>query len=119
MQIFKSKGKNERPYVTEKSLIRPTFSYLGQFKISDTALRQLVEHVAKKTEGIGKISKIRVDNTDEGVTIYGDVSVYYGYEMMDTLKSLRDKIKKEIEQCTAMYVESVHIVAKTIIMPEE
>ena len=119
LQIFKSKGRNEKPYITEKSIIRPTFSYLGNFQISDTAIRQIIEHVADKTDGIGNISRIRIDNLDVGMTIYGDVSVYYGYEMMDILRNLRNRIKKEIEQLTAMYVESVHIVAKTIIMPEE
>lgn len=119
LQIFKSKGRNEKPYITEKSIIRPTFSYLGNFQISDTALRQIIEHIAEKTEGIGTISKIRIENTAEGMTIYGDVSVYYGYTMIEVLKNLRNRIKKEIEQLTAMYVEAVHIVAKTIIMPEE
>lgn len=119
LQIFKSKGKNEKPYISEKSIIRPTFSYLGNFQISDTAIRQIIEHVADKTDGIGNVSKIRVDNVDEGITVYGDVSVYYGYEMMEILRTLRNRIKKEIEQLTAMYVESVHIVVKTIIMPEE
>ena len=36
LQIFKSKGKGQKPYVSEKSIIRPTFSYMGNFTISDT-----------------------------------------------------------------------------------
>lgn len=119
LQIFKSKGRDEKPYITEKSLIRPTFSYLGNYQISDTALRQIIEHIADKTDGIGSIFKIRINNAEEGITIYGDVSVRYGYDMVEVLKTLRNKIKREIEQLTAMYVESVHIVAKTIIMPED
>ena len=35
LQIFKSKGKDEKPYISEKSIIRPTFSYLGNYTISD------------------------------------------------------------------------------------
>ena len=31
LQIFKSKGFGKDPYVTEKSIIRPTFSYLRKF----------------------------------------------------------------------------------------
>lgn len=119
LQIFKSTGRNEKPYISEKSIIRPTFSYLGRFQISDTALKQIIEYIAEKTDGIGAISRIRIENNGEGLTIYGDVSVYYGYSMLEVLQKLRNKIKKEIEQLTAMYVEAVHIVAKTIIMPEE
>ena len=35
LQIFKSKGKDAKPYISEKSIIRPTFSYLGNYTISD------------------------------------------------------------------------------------
>lgn len=31
LQIFKSKGTGVKPYISEKSIIRPTFSYLRQF----------------------------------------------------------------------------------------
>jgi len=31
LQIFKSKGIGSKPYVSEKSIIRPTFSYLRKF----------------------------------------------------------------------------------------
>ena len=57
LQIFKSKGSGKKPYISEKSIIRPTFSYLGNFTISDTVFRQMVEHIAKKTEGISKVEK--------------------------------------------------------------
>ena len=50
LQIFKSKGKGEKPYISEKSIIRPTFSYMGNFTISDTVFRQILEYLASKTE---------------------------------------------------------------------
>lgn len=118
LQIFKSKGRNEKPYISEKSIIRPTFSYLGNFQISDTAVKQIVEHVGEKVEGISSVSKIRISNSVEGMTVYAEVSVMYGYSMIETLKKLREKIKKEIEKLTAMYVEAVEVVAKSIVMPE-
>ena len=34
LQIFKWKGRGTAPYVTEKSIIRPTFSYLGNYMIN-------------------------------------------------------------------------------------
>ena len=60
LQIFKSKGKGNAPYISEKSIIRPTFSYLGNFIISDTVFRQIAEYLAKKTEAINKV--IRTSN---------------------------------------------------------
>ena len=44
LQIFKTKGKGQQPYISEKSIIRPTFSYMGNFTISDTVFRQILEY---------------------------------------------------------------------------
>ena len=52
LQIFKFKGKGNDPYISEKSIIRPTFSYLGNFTISDTVFRQIAEYLSYKAEGI-------------------------------------------------------------------
>ena len=66
LQIFKSKGKDAKPYISEKSIIRPTFSYLGNFRISDTVFRQILEHLATKTDSIYKINRARIEKIGEG-----------------------------------------------------
>ena len=40
LQIFKSRGNGQKPYISEKSIIRPTFSYMGNFTISDNVFRE-------------------------------------------------------------------------------
>ena len=47
LQIFKSKGKGKVPYVSEKSIIRPTFSYLGNFTISDNVFMKDHQYIWK------------------------------------------------------------------------
>jgi len=118
LQIFKTKGKGKDPYISEKSIIRPTFSYLGNFTISDTVFRQIVEYLATKTEFIDKIVKTRVTNTPEGPDIYMEVIVNYGYNIMTGLADFKEKSKKEIEKLTTMNVQKIDIVAKGIKMPE-
>ena len=48
LQIFRWKGRGTAPYMTEKSIIRPTFSYLGNYIISDNALRTIIEYSSRK-----------------------------------------------------------------------
>ena len=62
LQIFKSKGKDSQPYIAEKSIIRPTFSYLGNFTISDSVFRQIISCVADRAESIYKINRVRIEN---------------------------------------------------------
>ncbi len=114
LQIFKSKGKGKMPYVSEKSIIRPTFSYLGNFTISDVVFRQIIEHLAGKTDFIYKVVKTRVENLPEGPSIYMEVIVIFGFDLIKSLTSFKDKAKKEIERLTTMNVQKINVVAKGI-----
>ena len=121
LQIFKSKGKNSEPYIAEKSLIRPTFSYLGNFTISDSVFKDIIVTVAKKIDGVYKVLKIRVDKSNKdtaGVQLYIEVSIEFGANMIDILKVFKKETKREIENLTAMYISSVEIVAKDVHFPE-
>ena len=118
LQIFKSKGKGEKPYISEKSIIRPTFSYMGKFTISDSVFRQIAEYQALKMPEVYKILKTRVQNYGEGPLIYMEVSVVYGYNLQESLKIFKEKIIKEIEKLTAMNVVQLDVVAKNIYIPE-
>ena len=121
LQIFKSKGKDNKPYISEKSIIRPTFSYLGKFVISDTVFRQIIEYLVIKTEGLYKATRVRIDKIgeNEGVSVYIEVVVEYGFNIVETLKDFKKKCKREIENLTAMNVENVDITAKGIHVSEE
>ena len=112
LQIFKTKGRGKEPYISEKSIIRPTFSYMGNFTISDTVFRQIIEYLASKTIEIHKVQKIRVDNFGEGVKLYMEVTVVYGFN------EFKAKAKKEIEKLTAMNVEEFEVVAKNVYIPQ-
>ena len=117
LQIFKYR-RNDTPYISEKSIIRPTFSYLGKFTISDTVFRQITEYVAKKTEGIHRVSRVRVENTAGATNIYVEVYVIFGYNIVNVLRDFKQKVKKEIERLTTMNVQEVSVLAKGIHMPE-
>ena len=118
LQIFRSKSANGGPYISEKSIIRPTFSYLGNFTISDSVFRQITERVAKKEKGIYSVSRIRVENYGDGISIYMETVINYGDNIIDILTNFKNKLKKEIEKQTAMNVLKIDLVAKGIHMEE-
>ena len=119
LQIFKSKGKGKEPYISEKSIIRPTFSYLGNFTISDTVFRQILEYLVTETPAIYKILKLRVENYGEGAKIYMEVTIYYGYNVIDGITEFKKKARREIEKLTSMNVVELNVVAKNIFVPEK
>ena len=119
LQIFRSKGKGENPYLSEKSIIRPTFSYMGNFTISDSVFRQIAEKMAKKMPEIYEVNRTRVENYGDGISIYMEITLNYGNNIIEVLKKFKAKLKKEIEKQTAMNVLKVDLVAKGLHMPEE
>lgn len=119
LQIFKSKGAGQKPYISEKTIIRPTFSYLGKFTISDTVFRQIMEYIAEKMPAIYKVVRTRVSSTETGPSIYMEVIVTYGYNIQESLKEFKEKARREIENLTAMNVVSLDVVAKSVYIPEK
>ena len=117
LQIFKSKGGT--PYISEKSIIRPTFSYLGKFTISDSVFRQIAERVTKKMPEIYDVSRIRTQNYGDGISIYLEVIINYGNNIIEVLQNYKARVKKEIEKQTAMNIIKIDLVAKGIHMNEE
>ena len=117
LQIFKSKGMGQKPYISEKTIIRPTFSYMGKFTISDTVFRQIMEYLADKMPTIHKVIRTRVSSSEAGPTIYMEISVLYGYNVQEILKEFKYKARREIENLTAMNVISLTVVAKNIYVP--
>ena len=119
LQIFRSKGKGGNPYISEKSIIRPTFSYLGNFTISDSVFRQIAEQIANNMPSVYEVTRTRVENYGDGISIYMEAIINYGNNIIDVMQELKNKTKKEIEKQTAINVLKVDLVAKGIHMEEE
>lgn len=122
LQIFKSKGKGKAPYISEKSIIRPTFSYMGNFEISDTVFKQIIDCVVDNYEGVYKIHRSIIKKHEElngGIYIYLEVIINFGYNINETMQTLKKKIIKEIDKMTSMNVLGTDIVVKGVNVPKK
>lgn len=117
LRIFKTKEK-EGDFV-EKSIIRPTFSYIGNFTISDNVFKQILEYIVSRNESIKKILKLRVENYGSGAKLYLEVSLVYGGNVIKGIRKLKEEIRLETEKLTSMNVEKIEIIAKTMSVPEK
>ena len=119
LQIFKSTGSGEAPYIAEKSLIRPAFSYLGNFTISDTAIKQIIEiALLSKIKGVYKLHRAIIRKQEggygDGIYIYMELVIEFGYNILELTENIRNRIKKEVEKLTAMNVLKMEIFIKNI-----
>ena len=117
LQIFKSTGRGSKPYITEKSIVRPTFSYMGNFEISDTVFKQIISYVVSKFKEVNKLHRKIIKKHKElndGVFIYVEIIIEYGYSVNDVVSRLKTQIKKEVEKLTSMNVLAIDIVIKDV-----
>ena len=114
LNVFKKNNKGRLETVGEKSVVRPTFSYLGKYTISDYTLYQILEHVALLSPGVAAISRFRAENSYGGIKIEVDLVLNYGYPIPELLQTLRRDIKEEIENLTSLNIKKLALTAKSV-----
>ncbi len=118
LQIFKRKGMGKYQLVGEKSVVRPTFSYLGNYTISDYTVYQLVEHVVMRLKGVHKISRFRVENRPEGIMMEMDLVLIYGYKIKPLIEKVRAEAVEEVERLTALNISKMDIIVKSLVLED-
>ena len=119
LSILQRKGLGSYETIGEKSVVRPTFSYLGRYTISDYTIYQLVEHVIGDCDGVSRITRFRAENAESGIRIEIDLVLYYGFRIPELFKNLKYKITKEVETWTSLNITSIVLTAKSLILKEE
>lgn len=116
LQIFKT-SRDRSQYIEEKSIIRPTFSYIGNFTISDAVFKEIIEYLAYRSDSINEVLRVVIAKNEMGPSIYVEVEVKFGVNIITELKKFKEKCIKEIERQTSMNVINMRIVAKKIALP--
>jgi uncharacterized alkaline shock family protein YloU/adenylate kinase family enzyme len=113
LKIFARKGKGTN--IEEKTIIRPTFSYLGKYEISKNVLVQMIVICARTIERINKIQRVRIENKPTGINIHIDVSVRLATRIDLIMVEFQKKIVEDIEYMTGINVLSVNITVRGVV----
>ncbi len=116
LQILKRKGFGRYQVIGEKSVVRPTFSYLGNYTISDYTIYQIVEYVALSIPGVESISRFIADNDRDGVHMELELILVYGYNIKEALTQVKKAVIKEVENLAAINIQSLLVVASKLVV---
>jgi uncharacterized alkaline shock family protein YloU len=103
------KMKNYGQEVYEKTVVRPSFSYLGKYTISDKVIREIVKHIASKVDGVERAYRVYTENFKEGTSISVDIFVLKGYNIPEIGMSLQREIVKVVESMTSINILKVNV----------
>jgi len=100
------RGSSHMPGETDqdRTVVRPTFSSLGSYSMSDEAAEQLLTLIAKQIPGIENMVRYNVKKEPYGVIIDLDLELNYGYNAQEVLIEAQEKISETFEQLTAINV---------------
>ena len=102
----------------EKTIVRPAFSYMGEYTISENVINSLVLNTVKSFSSIRKLLKVRNRNVYDGVIIDIEISCYFGVNLMTVMEELSKKVALEVERITALNIVEMNVLVKEVYMEE-
>ena len=92
-----------------KTVIRPTYSYLGAYEISDRVIIQIVEHVVSITPGCGKLLFASCINGSDGMYIRAIIMAERGRNMIFAAETLQRRVATAVSHMTSFNVLGVEV----------
>lgn len=114
--FLRVKGQMEEDLVIEKSVVRPTFSSLGKFFISDTVVAGIAGRAAQETAGVNRPLRVTVEARPDGVDVTLELVVNYGRPLVPLLAETQARVREVLEYTTALNVLSVNVVARKMVV---
>lgn len=108
LRIFKGWGGGKASFL-EKTVVRPTFSYLGEYSISDKVITDIVTHLGSEITGISSVARVLTENKSAGMQITVMIFVKFGVKVIEVAKELQSLVAKEVEHMTAFNIKSVDV----------
>jgi len=107
LRIFRNLGG--RTTYAEKTVVRPTFSYLGDYDLSDRVIIDIANHVSERVTGIDSVLRVLAESSDEGVRVIVTVIMKYGNIITPIAEELQQRVTRQVEAMTAFNVIAVDV----------
>ena len=99
---------------TEKTIIRPTYSYLGNFYISDTVINRIISYTVCRIEGVTRVFKVTTQNYSNGMKLDIDIEVKFGIHLPELSNNIKNAVIFSVDYMTGLNLYSININIKSI-----
>lgn len=108
LKVFKDirEGNTE---ARERSVVRPTFSYMGKYTISDKAIMDIVGASSIRFKAIDSVCSIFVSKRPTGIKIDVGIIVMTGNNILDVAEKFQMAIKEDVEEMTSMNILDIAV----------
>jgi len=121
IKSFLRGGKNQpaRIHQAEQSIVRPLYSTLGSYYISEHVLEQIAAYEAERMAGIARCNKVSITNSRKGMIVNLDIALAYGPDHFfpRLLKNLQLEVKHKMESMTGLQIFHINVTARRLVTP--
>ncbi|WP_046159839.1 Asp23/Gls24 family envelope stress response protein [Caldanaerobacter subterraneus] len=110
LRIFRRK----RSGYYEKTIVRPNYSYLGKYTISEGVINSIVSHELLLFKEAYRVNKVVTEKREEGIILSVEVTMRYGFNLVAPLMQAMENIKRQVERMTALNVLRINIYVKSL-----
>ncbi|MCK8059447.1 MULTISPECIES: hypothetical protein [unclassified Fusibacter] len=100
--------------MAEKSVVRPTFSYLGKYTISTKALTQIAGYYLDRSEVVHSVVKLKFNEKPEGVIIHVEIIGGLGSKLHVGINKLIIALKDGLEAMTQLHVIRIEVYVRQV-----
>ncbi len=111
LQIFRTPSRRGEG---EKTLIRPTYSYFGDFTIAHGVLVTICAHETRAFREVSRIWTCGAEEVGRSVIFHLEINLRYGTDIPLVTKKIRNRVMKTVTDMTAILVEDVRISVKSL-----
>jgi len=99
---------------SERTVVRPTYSYLGDYILNEKVIGDIVKIAARQNEGINRIVMVSQEPSPESYRISVSLKINRGYPVWETSENFQKELNDMIETMTAFNMTEVNIEVRGI-----
>ena len=101
--------------ISEKSVVRPTYSYLGDYNISEKVMSDIVECVRYESEAVAEIGRVVISPVAEGIDVLITANFKYGVNLPQSAQNFQKDVAEKIEEMTSFNVNRLDLEIRDVI----
>lgn len=114
MISLKQDSEEYETTTSEKTIIRPTYSYLGNYSIADNVINSIIAYVVDKIDGVTKVYRVSTKKYSYGMKLDIDIEVKYGKNLQKLSSEIRNVAIYAIDYATGINLFGININIKSI-----
>ncbi|MDD5923078.1 MAG: hypothetical protein PUC44_07910 [Eubacteriales bacterium] len=106
MKLFRDRKNG---YESEKTVVRPAYSYMGDFVISDSVLRDIAVLVGEETPGVARVQKVYENTVTEELCLTVFLTMTREVNLWEGASAFQHALMRMIERMTAFNVAKIDV----------